>query len=53
MSRDYRDYISDILKAIQNIEEFTNGMSYDEFVRDEKTVWAKSEERRVGKECRL
>ena len=40
MNRDFRDYLSDILKSIENIEAFTNGMSYDEFVRDEKTVWA-------------
>ena len=40
MNRDFRDYLSDILKSIENIETFTNGMSYDEFVRDEKTVWA-------------
>ena len=40
MTRDFRDYLSDILKSIENIEAFTNGMSYDEFVRDEKTVWA-------------
>jgi len=40
MTRDSRDYISDILKSIENIEAFTKGMTYDEFVRDEKTVWA-------------
>ena len=40
MTRDFRDYLSDIVKAIESVESFTRGMSYDEFVRDEKTVWA-------------
>ncbi|TAL57908.1 MAG: DUF86 domain-containing protein [Bacteroidetes bacterium] len=40
MTRDFRDYLADIAKCIESIESFTIGMTYDEFVRDEKTVWA-------------
>jgi uncharacterized protein with HEPN domain len=40
MTRDFRDYVSDIDKAIVNIETFIAGMTYEEFVRDEKTIWA-------------
>ena len=40
MKRDFRDYVADIIKSIESLESFTKGMSYEEFVRDEKTVWA-------------
>lgn len=32
------DYLDDILVAIEKIERFTNGMSYEEFVSNDKTV---------------
>jgi len=40
MSRKYeiRDYLSDILVSIEDIREFTSGMSYDDFAADRKTV---------------
>ena len=38
MKRTYRDYILDILTSIQEIEEFVEGMNFEEFVRDRKTV---------------
>ncbi len=37
-SRDYRDFLQDILTAITDIENFIDGFSYDEFVRDKKTL---------------
>lgn len=41
--RDYRLYVSDILKAITSIESFTEGMNFEDFLRDERTksavVW--------------
>lgn len=40
MNRDFRDYVADIIKSIDSLESFTKGMSYEEFIRDEKTVWA-------------
>jgi len=40
MKREIGDYIEDILEAITNAMEFTKDMSYDEFVKDTKTVYA-------------
>jgi len=37
MKRDYKLYIKDILDCIEKIEEFVRGMSFDEFVKDDKT----------------
>ena len=34
------DYLDDILDAVEKIEIFTRGMSYEEFSRDDKTVYA-------------
>jgi len=38
MKRTYRDYILDILTSIQEIEEFVEGMDFEEFVTDRKTI---------------
>jgi len=38
MKRTYRDYILDILSSIHEIVEFTEGMNFEEFVGDRKTV---------------
>jgi uncharacterized protein with HEPN domain len=32
------DYLDDILEAVAKIERFTNGIDYEEFVEDPKTV---------------
>ncbi len=32
------DYLEDIVEGAEKIERFTDGMSYEEFERDEKTV---------------
>ncbi|MEW6200760.1 MAG: DUF86 domain-containing protein [bacterium] len=37
MKRDYKLFIKDILDCIRKIEEFAGDMSFEEFVRDEKT----------------
>jgi len=37
MKRDYKLYIKDMVEAILRIEEFIGDMSYEEFVRDDKT----------------
>ena len=37
-SRDYRDYLQDILDAVNNIESFVDGMTYEEFIKDRKTL---------------
>jgi len=40
MKREIGDYIEDILEAMTNVVEFTKDMSYEEFVKDTKTVYA-------------
>lgn len=35
--RDYKLYVKDILEAIESIEKFVKDMSFDEFVKDDKT----------------
>jgi uncharacterized protein with HEPN domain len=36
--REVVDYLDDILDAVEKIRRFTNGMDYEAFVEDEKTV---------------
>lgn len=38
MKRDYRDYLQDILTAIEETDEFTRGISSDAFTQDRKTI---------------
>ncbi len=38
MKRDYRLYLDDMLEAIGKIERYTEGLSYDQFRKDEKTI---------------
>lgn len=38
MTEEYMDYIEDIAEASEKIERFTSGMTYDEFIEDERTV---------------
>lgn len=40
MKRDYSFYIKDILQSIRQIEKFVEGLSYEEFRHDDKTVSA-------------
>ncbi len=40
MKREYKDYLFDMVDAIEKIEIFTKGLSYKEFVHDEKTLYA-------------
>lgn len=40
MKRDYNFYIKDILQSILQIEEFVEGMRYEEFRKDDKTASA-------------
>lgn len=36
--REVLDYLDDILESVEKIRRFTQGMSYDEFIDDPKTV---------------
>lgn len=38
--RDHRDYLADIIHAIDLIEQFTHGIDRHAFMHDEKTVFA-------------
>ncbi|MFQ5849645.1 MAG: DUF86 domain-containing protein [Candidatus Binatia bacterium] len=38
--REFADYLRDIVVAIEKAESFTEGMDYERFVKDEKTVFA-------------
>ncbi len=38
--RDYKIYLNDILAALESIEAFVQGMSFDEFRSDDKTASA-------------
>ncbi|AHL22815.1 HepT-like ribonuclease domain-containing protein [Thermococcus nautili] len=40
MKRTHEDYLNDIVEAITLIEEFTEGMSFEEFRLDKKTQFA-------------
>ncbi len=36
--REIVDYLADIITAIDEVEEFTHGMDYDDFANDKKTI---------------
>ncbi|MDO8436378.1 MAG: DUF86 domain-containing protein [bacterium] len=40
MKRNYRLYLEDILKAIESIDKFVEGMNFEDFRKDDKTVSA-------------
>lgn len=40
MNREYKDYIFDVIDSIQKIEVFTKDISFEQFSKDEKTVFA-------------
>jgi uncharacterized protein with HEPN domain len=37
-ARTYRDYLADMVEALNDLEDFTRGMSREEFFLDRKTV---------------
>lgn len=40
MIRQYRDYVADIVDAIEKVESFTKGMTFGAFEKDAKTNFA-------------
>lgn len=40
MSREITDFIADILEAIEDIEAFTQALTFDQFRQDKKTIYA-------------
>lgn len=37
MKRDFRLYLDDILGAVEKVQEYVNGLDFDEFSCDDKT----------------
>lgn len=40
MTREFLDYVEDIVDAMSKAEKFTQGMDYEAFVKDDKTIFA-------------
>jgi uncharacterized protein with HEPN domain len=40
MKREIADFVEDVIKAMNKAVKFVEGMSYKEFIQDEKTVFA-------------
>ena len=40
MIREYRDYLVDIIDAVEKVESFTKGMTFEVFEKDVKTTFA-------------
>jgi len=38
MSRDFRLFLDDIIESSENARSYVNGLSYDDFVADQKTI---------------
>ena len=38
MKRDYRLYIDELVEAVEKIERYVEGLSFDEFGKDNKTI---------------
>jgi uncharacterized protein with HEPN domain len=39
-NREYTDYLKDILEASEKVQQFVEGMDFEKFSRDPKTVYA-------------
>ena len=40
MKRELYDFIEDIINAMDKASKFVEGMSYEEFIQDDKTIFA-------------
>ena len=40
MKREFLDYVEDIIAAMSNADIFIEGMNYEEFAKDQKTIYA-------------
>ena len=39
MIREYKDYLMDLIEAIDKMEQFTKDLTYEDFKKDEKTIF--------------
>ena len=51
MKRDYRVYLMDILQSLQNARQFVEGLSYQEFTADRRTISAVVRELEIAGEA--
>lgn len=40
MNRDFLDFVEDVIESIKDALSFTEGMEYEDFVKDKKTLFA-------------
>jgi len=40
MEREFDDYLHDVLDAMEKAQKFVENLTYEEFIRDDKTVFA-------------
>ena len=38
MKREWEDYLADIIQSMNEVEEFTRGLTYESFMKDRKTI---------------
>ena len=38
--RDYGDFVQDILDSINDVENFIDGMEFEDFIKDKKTIYS-------------
>jgi hypothetical protein len=38
VKREIRDYLNDIAESVEDIRSFTEGLTFDDFVADKKTI---------------
>ena len=38
MKREWEDYLADIIQSMNEVEEFTRGLTYESFMKDSKTI---------------
>lgn len=39
MKREFLDYVEDVIDAMQKARSFTDGMRWDSFAKDDKTIF--------------
>jgi uncharacterized protein with HEPN domain len=40
MTREFKDYLMDLIEAMDKMEQFTEAITYEDFKKDEKTIFA-------------
>lgn len=40
MKREFLDYVDDVIDAMSKVQKFTEAMGYEDFIKDDKTVFA-------------